>query len=171
MTKTQIEQIRKLAETHDFKGVPIPQLCELAINGVDYMRLDRAVKALYFAAYWHADRKVDEAALWTAVRDAASIEPGKTKKLLGPDRTHQPEERARIEGGKALVEALHLLEACRGCDLWYDAWPAFGTGNVVHGVKIEDGPSRSTSIADVVDAFLAKHKSVQPLPQRGEGKS
>ena len=33
MTKDQIEQIRKLAESHDFKGVPIPMLCDLAILG------------------------------------------------------------------------------------------------------------------------------------------
>lgn len=33
MTKEQIETIRKLAESHDFKGVPIPQLCDLAILG------------------------------------------------------------------------------------------------------------------------------------------
>ena len=30
MTLEMIETIRKLAETHDFKGVPIPQLCRLA---------------------------------------------------------------------------------------------------------------------------------------------
>lgn len=33
MTKEQIEQIRKLAESHDFKGVPIPALCDLALLG------------------------------------------------------------------------------------------------------------------------------------------
>ncbi len=33
MTKEQIEQIRKLAESHDFKGLPIPMLCDLAILG------------------------------------------------------------------------------------------------------------------------------------------
>ena len=38
-------------------------------------------------------------------RCAASIEPGKIKKLLGPDRTHQPEERTR----KALSEAAYAL--------------------------------------------------------------
>lgn len=52
-------------------------------------------------------------------------------------------------------EALHLLEACRGCDLVYEAWPAFGSGNVVHGVTITD----QTNISDVVDAFLKRHIS------------
>lgn len=33
MTRGQIETIKKLAESHDFKGVPIPQLCDLAILG------------------------------------------------------------------------------------------------------------------------------------------
>lgn len=48
-------------------------------------KLRRAVEALYFSAYWHPDRKVDEAALWTAVRDAAGIVPGQTASMLGPD--------------------------------------------------------------------------------------
>jgi hypothetical protein len=30
MRLDQIETIRKLAETHDFKGVPIPELCKMA---------------------------------------------------------------------------------------------------------------------------------------------
>lgn len=30
MTLEMIETIRKLAETHDFKGVPIPTLCKMA---------------------------------------------------------------------------------------------------------------------------------------------
>lgn len=33
MTKDDIENIRKLAETHNFGGVPIPELCDLAILG------------------------------------------------------------------------------------------------------------------------------------------
>ena len=51
-------------------------------------------------------------------------------------------------------DALHLLEVCRGCDLWSDAWPAWGEGNEAHGVKI----TMQTSVAEVVDAFLEKHK-------------
>lgn len=49
--------------------------------------LTGAVRELYFSAYWHADRPVDEAALWTAVRDAAGIQPGQTRALLGEDRS------------------------------------------------------------------------------------
>ena len=45
--------------------------------------LKRAVHELYFAADWHADRPVDEAALWSAVRDAAGIEPGHAPVPLG----------------------------------------------------------------------------------------
>jgi hypothetical protein len=48
-----------------------------------------AVRALYFAGYWHCDRPVDERSLWVAVRDAAGIEPGQTANTLGPDRTQQ----------------------------------------------------------------------------------
>jgi hypothetical protein len=33
MTKEQIEKIRRLAETHNFGGIPIPQLCDLALLG------------------------------------------------------------------------------------------------------------------------------------------
>lgn len=51
-----------------------------------YETLVAAVKALYFAAYWSADRQVDEWALWTALRDAAGIEPGQCRASLGPPR-------------------------------------------------------------------------------------
>lgn len=37
-----------------------------------------AVRELYYAAVWQADRPVDEAALWTAVRDAAGFNPGRS---------------------------------------------------------------------------------------------
>jgi hypothetical protein len=38
--------------------------------------LRNAVRALYYSAVWHADRPVDEQALWIAVRDAAGFKPG-----------------------------------------------------------------------------------------------
>ncbi len=38
--------------------------------------LIEAVRKLYYAAVWHADRAVDEQSLWTAVRDAAGFNPG-----------------------------------------------------------------------------------------------
>lgn len=40
--------------------------------------LRKAVEKLYYAAVWHADRPVDEVALWVAVRDAAGFKPGKS---------------------------------------------------------------------------------------------
>jgi hypothetical protein len=40
--------------------------------------LKDAVKNLYYSAVWHADRSVDEKALWTAVRDAAGFAPGRS---------------------------------------------------------------------------------------------
>lgn len=39
-------------------------------------RLRTAVSAVYFAGKWSCHRKVDEAALWEAVRDALELEPG-----------------------------------------------------------------------------------------------
>ena len=65
----------------------------------------------------------------------------------------------KMSANADLEEALELLEACRGCDLWYDAWPSFGEGKEVHGVKI----TMETSVAEVVDAFLKKHNRVAPF--------
>lgn len=60
---------------------------ELAASRSERGTLATAVEALYFSAYWHPDRKVDEQTLWTAVRDAAGIAPGQTAERLGVDRT------------------------------------------------------------------------------------
>jgi hypothetical protein len=38
--------------------------------------LKRAAAALYYAAHWKPDRLVDEAKLWSDLRDAAGFEPG-----------------------------------------------------------------------------------------------
>lgn len=35
MTREMVETIRKLAESHNFGGVPIPQLCDLAAKSFD----------------------------------------------------------------------------------------------------------------------------------------
>lgn len=59
-------------------------------------------------------------------------------------------EAARPEGG-ALKEAIALLESCRQCDLVYDYKYAGGAG--------DDG----RTVAEVVDAFLARH---QPQGER-----
>lgn len=62
MTKAQIETIRKLAESHDFKGVPIPQLCDLAILGAIVKEMWRTE---YFQpsadAMWEAKKAFKEA--------------------------------------------------------------------------------------------------------------
>lgn len=88
----------------------------------EHMALVRAVQALYFAGYWHADRPVDEAALWTAAREAAGIPPGTTAERLGPDRsTAAPEVDPAITLlREALREQLRWrscqsIGACRQC--------------------------------------------------------
>lgn len=56
---------------------------------------------------------------------------------------------------KDFAEALELLEICRMCDLIYGMHynHGYGIGNKVAGVTIKD----DTTVADVVDDFLAKH--------------
>lgn len=49
--------------------------------------LKSAVRDVYFAGYWHADRPVEEAKLWERLRDAAGINSGQTLEILGLDRT------------------------------------------------------------------------------------
>lgn len=51
-----------------------------------FEKLKKAIEELYFAAYWHADRNVEEQKLWENVRDAAEITPGQTLSRLGPNR-------------------------------------------------------------------------------------
>ena len=53
----------------------------------EHMRLLDAVAAIYYAGYWHADRPVDEKALWTTLREAASFKAGESEIVLGPDRS------------------------------------------------------------------------------------
>lgn len=45
-------------------------------EAVSFPNLRDAVRVLYYSAVWHADRPVDEQALWIAVRDAAGFKPG-----------------------------------------------------------------------------------------------
>ena len=81
--------------------------------------LIEAVEALYFSAHWHADRPVDEAALWTAVRNAAGIKPGQTGARLGPDRSALPDAAQRaietgndggsLLGGVEVTPAVHIF--------------------------------------------------------------
>jgi hypothetical protein len=61
----------------------------------EHMALVKAVRAIYFAAYWHPDRPLKhEEWLWTTLRDAAGITPGESSKQLGPDQSLRPEETA-----------------------------------------------------------------------------
>jgi hypothetical protein len=53
------------------------------VLAVNYRQLREAVEKLYYAAVWHADRPVDERALWIAVRDAAGFAPGKSPREIG----------------------------------------------------------------------------------------
>lgn len=55
-----------------------------ALLNKDWARLRRAVSAVYLAAWWKGDRQVDEAKLWTTLRDAAFIPDGEASQLLGP---------------------------------------------------------------------------------------
>lgn len=48
----------------------------------DFAKLQEAVTRLYMAAYWSADRDVDEVGLWTAARDAVGIKPGSSPKKI-----------------------------------------------------------------------------------------
>ena len=54
---------------------------------LDVLRKERddretAVRSLYFAAIWHADRDVDEASLWERVRDTHGFVPGESSAAL-----------------------------------------------------------------------------------------
>lgn len=78
-----------------------------------YFDLANAVEALYYAAYWHADRKVDEAALWTAVRDLANIAPGYTSARLGPDQSARPEVGTPLPLLKAILDEFRRWKRCQ----------------------------------------------------------
>lgn len=49
---------------------------EWAIARDQYESLRRAALDIYSAGYWTCDREVDEAALWTALRDALGLPTG-----------------------------------------------------------------------------------------------
>lgn len=82
-------QVRRSSKVYRSRGVAssysnglpvaeafVSELGDAATND----RLREAVRSLYYAARWNADRPVDEAALWEAVRDAAGFEPGASPK-------------------------------------------------------------------------------------------
>lgn len=51
-----------------------------------YVDLAEAARDLYYAAHWYPDRECDAMQLWTTLRDAAGIEPGRTAEVLGSPR-------------------------------------------------------------------------------------
>ena len=59
MNKHEIEAIKRLAANHDFKGLPIPELCDLAILGA---MLRDSWAAEYFQpsaeAYWDTRKEL-----------------------------------------------------------------------------------------------------------------
>jgi hypothetical protein len=79
-------------------------------------RLRKAAVALYYAAYWHADRPVDEAALWMALRDAAEITPGHTASVLGPDRSGETVE--RLAGALRRIRAWDHMDTAADGAFW-----------------------------------------------------
>lgn len=65
-------------------------------------KLTDAIKALYYSAVWHADRPVDEKALWKAVRDAAGFEPGNAPEEIPAEiSTEAPAEPLDLGGDAA----------------------------------------------------------------------
>jgi hypothetical protein len=91
--------------------------------------LQDAVKNLYYSAAWHADRPVDEAALWTAVRDAAGLTPGRSPKevVFEGIRASYDLQRIRLLAGK--------IREKRGEDFSTDKARAF---LLLHGQELQD---------------------------------
>ena len=82
-------------------------------NLLDCRALQEAVRNLYYAAHWTPDRECDAEALWTAVRDAAGIEPGKTGEILGPPRSPPPVGHAAPESSE-ILSTEYRLETDKG---------------------------------------------------------
>jgi hypothetical protein len=88
----------------------------IAAQRKEIERLRKAAVALYYAAYWHADRPVDEAALWMALRDAAEIPPGHTASVLGPDRSGETVE--RLAGALRRIRAWDHMDTAADGAFW-----------------------------------------------------
>jgi hypothetical protein len=112
------DQIDVLLGEFDKTAAKLKSLNEqaIAIIAADTQRLHNlqaAVKALYTAAHWSADRPVRDAhLLWEAVRDAAGIEPGHAPAPYAPKDMehfaesidHDPEHHE--VGGEGYLEGL-----------------------------------------------------------------
>lgn len=90
-------------------------------------KLVEAIKAIYYAAHWEADREVDAATLWTNLRDAAKLEPGSSP---------TPIEKEVVVSGDAepLRYALQEIQTAR--ENHYDAArrinPGYAKGSDTH---------------------------------------
>lgn len=73
-----------------------------------------AVRNLYYAAVWHADRPVDEAALWIAVRDAAGFPTGESPKPIEPGSAPAQPEEEEIKLHSSVIHT-DLTVRCHGC--------------------------------------------------------
>ena len=93
------------------------------------VNLRNAVRALYYSAVWHADRKVDEQALWTAVRDAAGFAKGNSPEEL-------PFDGIRVSYDTSRIRQLGAnFRAKRGDDFTSDKVRAF---LLLHGQELTD---------------------------------
>src|SRR5208282_5262680 len=88
-----------------------------------------AVRNLYYSAVWHADRPVDEAEKWTAVRDACGFPKGNSPKELPYDgvRLDYPTARLRLLG--------RLVTKAKGGDFGTDQTAAF---LLLHSTELRD---------------------------------
>jgi predicted DsbA family dithiol-disulfide isomerase len=105
-------------------------------------RLREAVWALYMSAYWHADRPVDEAKLWTNVRDAAGISPGQTGAILGPDRSESQLSAAlqRIEKLQCEMSPLVVLLRAKCSDAeWVEMCKSYAAALRTEAPRNEKG--------------------------------
>lgn len=93
------------------------------------INLRNAVRALYYAAVWHADRPVKEQELWTAVRDAAGFAKGNSPAELPYDgiQVSYPVDRLRQIG--------HLVSAKKGREFGTPETRAF---LLLHGQELID---------------------------------
>jgi hypothetical protein len=106
--------------------------------------LKDAVKNLYYSAVWHADRTVDEAALWTAVRDAAGLTPGRSPKEIVFEGVRSAYDLQRIR-----LLASKIREK-RGEDFSSEKARAF---LLLHGQELQD------KIDDLVRTFIEEKLS------------
>lgn len=100
---------------------------KMAVSKRETNTLIEAVRELYYTAVWHADRPVDEARLWAAVRDAAGFKPGSSPQGFEGIQASYSVDRLRQIG--------HLASAAKGRE--------FGTAEtraflLLYGQELQD---------------------------------